>query len=102
MPVSYAPTSKFNHHANFQRRREACSRKKLKNLHFYTNAPASKAPTKKFNHRANFQRRREACSRNKLKNLHFYTNAPASKAPTKNLTITPIFNVGVKLAHAKN
>ena len=66
MPVSYAPTSKFNHHANFQRRREACSRNKLKNLHFYTNTLASKAPTKKFNHRADFQRRREACSRKKL------------------------------------
>ncbi|MDO6837802.1 hypothetical protein Q4596_19440 [Pseudoalteromonas carrageenovora] len=57
---------------------------------------------KKFNHHANFQRRREACSRKKLKHLHFYTNAPASKAPTKNLTTTPTFNVGVKLAHARN
>ncbi|MDO6548989.1 hypothetical protein [Pseudoalteromonas carrageenovora] len=57
---------------------------------------------KKFNHHANFQRRREACSRKKLKHLHFYNNTPASKAPTKNLTTTPTFNVGVKLAHARN
>ncbi|MDI3244609.1 hypothetical protein VOI46_02380 [Pseudoalteromonas sp. CuT4-3] len=44
---------KFNHHADFQRRREACSRKKL-NIYTFISTRQQARRLQKFNHHADF------------------------------------------------